>query len=205
MRICECQSNEITITRAANREKRNMEKESEMHKKLFDWLREKNLPENEIPRDKKEMFREIAVGFNRLEMEKPDLAESYKRAQEIIKDENIKRILRKQQELGLVDFNLYKGITQKEWSGKYGFHRPSLIQSIDYVCIIGKRAWVLEGNKDPNHDAIGQVLVYRDLFKEDYPMFEEVKIGIVCKEPSPLNEPTCNKVGISIFRGGGDV
>lgn len=138
-------------------------------------------------------------------MEKPDLTESYKRAEEKIDDENLKLILRKQQELGLVDYDLYRGIAQKDWSGKYGFLDPSLIQSIDYVCVIGKRAWVLEGKKDPNHEAIGQVLVYKDLFKEDYPMFEEVKIGIVCKEPSPLNELTSNKLGISILRGGGDV
>ncbi len=182
-----------------------MVKESKMHKELFDWLREKNLPENEIPRDEKDWFREIAVGFNRLGMKKPDLSESYRRAEEKIKDENIKHILRKQQKLGLIDFDLYKGIAQREWSGNYGFFRPSLIQSIDYVCIIGKRAWVLEGKKDPNHEAIGQVLVYSDLFKEDYPMFEEIKMGIVCKEPSPLNEPTCDKLGISIFRGGDDV
>lgn len=99
----------------------------------------------------------------------------------------------------MVDFDLYRGIAQREWSGNYGFFRPSLIQSIDYVCIIGKRAWVLEGKKDPNHEAIGQVLVYSYLFKEDYPIFEEIKMGIACKEPSPLNEPTCSKLGISIF------
>lgn len=182
-----------------------MAKESKMHKELFDWLREKNLPDKEIPRSEKEWFREIAVGFKRLGMEKPDLAESYGRVEEIIKDENAKHILRKQQELGLVDYDLYRSIAQREWSGKYGFLDPSLIQSIDYVCIIGKRAWVLEGKKDPNHAAVGQVIVYKDLFKEDYTMFEEVKIGIVCKEPSPLNELTCNKLGISIFGGGGDV
>ncbi len=176
-----------------------MPKESKSHKELFDWLREKNLPENEIPRNKKEWFMEIAVGFNRLGMDKPDLAESYKRAEERMEEENLKRILRKQQELGLVDYDLYQGITKREWSGKHGIY-ANLIQSIDYVCIIGKRAWVLEGKKDPNHEAIGQVLVYSDLFKEDYPMFEEIKIGIVCKEPSPLNEPTCDKLGISIFR-----
>jgi hypothetical protein len=183
-----------------------MAKESKMHQELFDWLREKNLPENEIPRDEKEWFREIAVGFNRLGMEKPDLSESYRRAaEEIIKDENIKRILRKQQQLKLLDSDLYKKIAQKEWSRDYGFFRPSLIQSIDYVCIIGKRAWVLEGKDYPTHEAIGQVLGYKDLFKEDYPLFEEVKMGIVCKNPNPLNEPTCSKLGISIFRGGGNV
>lgn len=182
-----------------------MVKESKMHKELFDWLREKNLPENEIPRDEKDWFREIAVGFKRLGMEKPDLAESYRRAEEKIEDEILKCILRKQQELGLIDYDLYRSIAQKDWSGKYGFLDPSLIQSIDYVCVIGKRAWILEGKKDPNHEAIGQVLVYSDLFKEDYPMFEEIKMGIVCKEPSPLNEPTCDKLGISIFRGGDDV
>jgi len=182
-----------------------MTKESKLHKELFDWLRDNNLPEKEIPRNEKEWFREIAIGFNRLDMEKPDLTESYRRAAEIIRDENLKRILRKQEDFGLLDFDLYKKIAQKEWSGNYGFFKPSLIQSIDYVCIIGKRAWVLEGKKDPNHEAIGQVLVYKDLFMEDYPMFEEVKVGMVCKESSPLNEPTCNILGISIFRGSGNV
>lgn len=99
-----------------------MAKESKMHKELFDWLREKNLPENEIPRNEKDRFREIAVGFKRLGMEKPDLAESYGRVEEKIEDENLKRILRKQQELGLVDYDLYKSIAQREWSGKHGIY-----------------------------------------------------------------------------------
>ncbi len=177
-----------------------MAKESKMHWELFNWLKEQNLPENEIPRNEKEWFREIAVGFERLGMEKPDLSESYRRAaEEIIKDENVKRILRKQEGLGLLDFDLYKKIAQKEWSGNYGFFRPSLIQSIDYACIIGRRAWVLEGKEDTTHEAIGQVLVYKDLFKEEYPIFEHVKMGIVSKTPNPLNEPTCRKLGISIF------
>lgn len=68
-----------------------MAKESKMHKELFDWLRENNLPEKEIPRNEKEWFMEIAVGFKRLGMEKPDLSESYKRAEERMEDENLKR------------------------------------------------------------------------------------------------------------------
>ncbi len=162
-----------------------MVKESKLHTDLFNWLRENNLPEKEISRDEKEYFCDIAVGFKVLRMEKPDFSKSYRKA-----------------ELGLVNYYSYRGNAQKGWSENYGFMKANPIQSIDCVCIIGKRAWVLEGKDEPNHTAIGQVLVYSDLFKEDYPMFENVNMGIVCKEPSPLNEPTCNKLGISVFIGG---
>lgn len=125
-------------------------KESEMHEELFDWLREENLPEKEIPRNEKKWFREIAVGFNRLGMKRPDF---------------------------------YKGIDQKELSREYGFISSGLLQSIDYVCIIGKRAWVLEGKKDPNHAAIGQVLVYKDLFKMIIQCLKWLKQGLYVKSP----------------------
>ncbi|MDI6859317.1 MAG: hypothetical protein QMC85_02355 [Methanocellales archaeon] len=163
-----------------------MAKKSKMHKELFDWLRDENLPEKEIPRDEKEWFKEIAVGFSRLEMEKPDLSEYYKRAEERIKDENIKRIMRKLKEVGLIDYDSFRGIVQREWSDKYGFLVPSLIQSIDFVCIVGKRAWILEGKKEPDHTAIGQVLVYKDLFEQDYPDFEEVKRELCAMSHIPL-------------------
>jgi len=178
-----------------------MAKESKLHTDLFSWLRENNLPEKEISRDEKEWFFDIAVGFKGLGMEKPDFSKSYRKPEEEMEDKNFKHIPRKH-ELGLIDYYSYRGNAQKGWSQKYGFMKANPIQSIDCVCIIGKRAWVLEGKDDPNHTAIGQVLVYSDLFKADYPMFENVKMGIVCREPSPLNEPTCNKLGISIFMGG---
>ncbi len=137
----------------------NMSKESKMHRELFNWLREQNLPENNIPRNEKEWFREIAVGFNRLGMEKPDLSESYRRAAEdLIIDENVKRILIKQQQLGLLDFDLYKKIAQREWSRNYGFFKPSLIQSIDYVCIIGKRGILFKLNC--NSKNLGSLLMH---------------------------------------------
>ncbi len=176
-----------------------MAKESGVQSELFRWLREENLPEKEIPRNEKEWFREIAIGFSELGMEKPDLSEAYKEAEEKTDDEAIRHVLKKQLELGLVDYNLFRSLLKGEWSEKYGFGPTGLIQSIDFVCVIGKKAWVLEGKKEPNHEAIGQALVYKDLFEKDYTDFEEVHMGIVCKEPHALNEPTARKLGISIL------
>lgn len=87
---------------------------------------------------------------------------------------------------------------KKRISDKYGAYVANLIKFIDYVVIIDGRAWIIEGKNKPSFEAIGQVLVYEDLFSKDYPGFE-IRKGIVCLEQDPLNEHTCKKLGINIF------
>ena len=59
--------------------------------------------------------------------------------------------------------------------------------------------WVIEGKKKLNYEAIGQVLVYNDLLKEDYLGLGEIKKGIACFEGDERLEPTCKKLGIEVF------
>ena len=90
-----------------------MVKESQMHKELFSWIRGKIFPEKEIPWNLKELFIDMAVEFKRLGMEEPNLSEFYTAAKESMEDEKLKHILRKQMEIGLVDYNFYRSIAQK--------------------------------------------------------------------------------------------
>ena len=169
-----------------------------MEDNLFKKLIGKNLPEKDIPKDKKFWFREIAVGFIEAGINREDIKREYKPEFDERFEGHLKRTYRKMCELNLVDGLWYQKIMKKIISDKYGAYVSNLIKFIDYLVLIEDRVWIIEGKKEPNYEALGQVLIYEDLFSKDYPGFE-IKKGVICIEPSPLNEPTYKKLGISIF------
>ncbi|MHC1611386.1 MAG: hypothetical protein ACXQTW_07345, partial [Candidatus Methanospirareceae archaeon] len=69
---------------------------------------------------------------------------------------------------------------------------------IDYVCIIGDIAWIIEGKQKLNPEPIRQIMGYYDLFIEDYPTFE-VRKAIVCEETNPKYERICRENNIEVF------
>ena len=78
----------------------------------------------------------------------------------------------------------------------------SSLKVIDYVCVVmhgrEKIAWVIEGKKKLNYEAVGQVNVLSYLFSRDCSQFLTRK-AIVCEESDPLIEEYCKKFDIAVF------
>jgi len=173
---------------------------SDLHDRLFRKLIENNLPQPEVPREDKYYFREVAVGISR---EK----EICERIMHIDFDANLKEIFkkinkfldahhRKQIELNLIDRHLLKIINWQP--NQLGTFHPMFFKFIDYVCVVGETAWVIEGKRKLNYEAVGQVNVLSYHFSRDYPHFS-VRKAIVCEESDPLIEEYCEKFNIAVF------
>jgi hypothetical protein len=70
---------------------------------------------------------------------------------------------------------------------------------VDFLVLFDDHCWVLEGKEKLNFEAIGQVLVYRELIKEDYPHLGEVRMGVICFEGDSILEKTCKNLEIEVF------
>lgn len=62
----------------------------------------------------------------------------------------------------------------------------------------GDLIWVFEVKSQLNTEALGQVLIYHQLFSEDYPQFK-VKKGIICKDSDDLIEPAYRNYHVDVF------
>jgi len=147
---------------------------------LYVWMKEVNIPREDVS-EGKIYLREVAVGFLRSKL--MDREELYSKR-------------------GFITKNVYVAVMKKNLSRKNGFLRSNLVLFIDCICAFDDEAWIIELKKKLNHTALGQVLVYKDLFLEDYPDYSNVKMGIVCNESSPLIEPVCKKFSVEVFERG---
>jgi hypothetical protein len=168
----------LDIADFCNLDKRISEKALEiwkitiLHDRLFEWLKDNNLPQPEIPSFNKKYMREIAVGWVNCGM-KDDIPK--------ITDKSGRRIL------AFVERNYYNSWLKKSLSQKYGFLKPSGMQFIDYVCVINDGpVWIIEGKRTLTKEAIAQISRYYELFTKDYPEFT-VKKSIVCEESGYAN------------------
>ena len=62
----------------------------------------------------------------------------------------------------------------------------------------GDLIWIFEVKSRLNAEALGQVLIYHQLFSEDYPQFE-VKKGIICKISDDLIDSVCRNYDVKVF------
>ncbi|MEA2075576.1 MAG: hypothetical protein U9O85_07575 [Euryarchaeota archaeon] len=148
----------------------------DLHDRLFKWLKAKNLPQPELPREDKTYFREITVGWKKLGVRY--------RPGSLIEKGYFNRILRRE-------------LSRPRPYG-YGALKPGLLKFVDYVAIIGDIAWIIEGKKKLNPESIRQIMEYYDLFIEDNPIFE-VRKAIVCEEANLEHERTCRENKIEVF------
>ena len=147
---------------------------------LYKWMRSENIPREDVS-EGKIYLREVAVGFLRSKLMDREELDSKR---------------------GFITKNSYNIVMKKHLSRKHGFLRPNLIFFIDCVCAFDDEAWIIELKDELDHKALGQVLVYKDLFLEDYTNYSNVKKGIVCNESSPLIEPVCKKFSVDVFERG---
>ena len=155
-------------------------KKRRMEDELYKWMRSENIPREDVS-EGKIYLREVAVGFLRSKLMDREELDSKR---------------------GFITKNSYNIVMKKHLSRKHGFLRANLIFFIDCVCAFDDEAWIIELKDELDHKALGQVLVYKDLFLEDYTNYSNVKKGIVCNESSPLIEPVCKKFSVDVFERG---
>lgn len=144
--------------------------------------------------------REVAVGFRRLgiDLETCRLPCQDKRLQELMNNPEIGGPLKVMCKYGLVDYRWYRKICQSIIASEYGVWKANLIKFIDVV-FFGKEVWVVEIKPKLNYEAVGQAIVYSDLFEEDHPELGTPKVAIVvCDYGDPLIENTLRKLGIKV-------
>ena len=186
---------------------REIQEIRDLHKRLFKLLRDKNLPHPETPREDKIYLEEIVTGWKRLGIERHPGYEKTSISEKMSLEDrkSFEKLQEKFIELGLIEKRWFNNTMRQELSsptdyGGYGACLPSQLKFIDYVmCDLDNIAWIIEGKKKLNYEAIGQVLVYSDLFIEDNPIFSEVRKAIVCEETDPVLEATCKKYNIEIL------
>jgi hypothetical protein len=68
--------------------------------------------------------------------------------------------------------------------------------------LLGRNVWIFEAKCEGGSlfDAVGQVLVKRELFKQDYPDSNIVGSGVICERSDELIEHACSKFGVKIFK-----
>lgn len=97
-------------------------------------------------------------------------------------------------------------------AGKIGWKTANMMKnmvsrSIDLVCFRDETVWVIEAKQEINTKAIGQVLLYEQLFKEDHPETEKIKKVIISGPPANYIdrykfqklEETCKVYNIEVF------
>jgi len=175
----------------------------DLHDELFGLLVRNNLPEKETSRENKCWLREIVVGFNALGIKRNDRKIEHGKNIASKLEGNVKKAYETMCKFDLVDKIYYRGYLQEYLSSRYGFGRPLMVLFIDYVALMGEKiAWLMEGKEKLNEKAIGQLLVYKDLFEEDYPFFDKVKLGVVIKADTIINPillRSCKKYNIEVF------
>ena len=63
---------------------------------------------------------------------------------------------------------------------KYGKKKEVGKKIVDIVCKTSEATWVIEAKQYLNAEAIGQALVYKELYQKQHPQ-EKVRCGVVCK------------------------
>lgn len=189
--------NESFLLRVLNRGWSEIEKfksgvaKKDVHNKLFSLLKEKNLPEPEVK--DKVWLREVVAGFTRTGIQKQHIEEIIEKLDPRVREIYYNKMRR------VIDQLLYRKFLQEELSYIYGSFKPSLIKFVDFLVLFDDHCWVLEGKEKLNFEAIGQVLVYRELIKEDYPHLGEVRMGVICFEGDSILEKTCKNLEIEVF------
>ena len=167
---------------------------SDLHDRLLIRLRKNNLPQPEVPIRNKIYYREVPVGYKayiewvRALTEREGMPNDEERRSFINQIDTIIR------ECNTCPISRY--------SIKPPSHMRSSLKVIDYVCVVmrnrEKIAWIIEGKKKLNYEAVGQVNVLSYLFSRDCPQFS-IRKAIVCEESDALIEEYCKKFDIAVF------
>ncbi|MBW2672732.1 MAG: hypothetical protein JRD89_04840 [Deltaproteobacteria bacterium] len=70
---------------------------------------------------------------------------------------------------------------------------------IDAVAHTPDAIWILEVKDRLRPSAVGQLLVYRDLYDRQFHPLKPLRLGVVCGDDDPLVRPTCAEHGIKVW------
>ena len=73
---------------------------------------------------------------------------------------------------------------------------------IDVVAHTRDAIWLLEVKDRLRPSAIGQLLVYRNLYERQFRPLLPIRLGVICGDTDPMVEPACADLGIKIFNMG---
>ncbi|MBT9149290.1 MAG: hypothetical protein DDT28_00713 [Dehalococcoidia bacterium] len=96
-----------------------------------------------------------------------------------------------------MDSGILKGHFRKEVildRGHFGLSRAI----IDLICEESDAVWVIEAKTRLSYEALGQVIVYSHLFKNDNPS-AHIKRGIICERRDEVIYDACKKESIEVF------
>jgi len=63
-----------------------------------------------------------------------------------------------------------------------------------------KWVWLLEAKQELNAEVIGQILIDKYIFPEDYPQLHIRGLGIICETADEMLRDVCKRLGIVVFQ-----
>jgi len=63
-----------------------------------------------------------------------------------------------------------------------------------------KLVWLLEAKQELNAEVIGQILIDKHIFPEDYPQLHVKGLGIICERADEMLKDVCKRLGIQVFQ-----
>lgn len=94
---------------------------------------------------------------------------------------------------------LEKLIKEKLGKGKAEFEMRVGGKSIDLVFEKEDEIWIIEAKKALNFEALGQVLTYEELYKQQFLPCKNINLAIVYEEGDPDIEQACQSKGVKVF------
>jgi len=108
---------------------------------------------------------------------------------ELISSNVLQGDLKSQVKIGTRIHKLMVGGTETEFDWR---------KRIDAVCYTANEEWVIEIKKRLNYEALGEVLTYATLYREQNPS-KIVRAGIACREIEEELLLACKKLGVTVF------
>lgn len=90
-------------------------------------------------------------------------------------------------------------IKKKLGEGKAEFEVSVRRKQIDMVFEKENEIWLVEAKEKLNFEALGQVLTYEKLYREQFSPQKALKLGIVCEEGDSGIEQACQSQGMKVF------
>lgn len=168
----------------ARAKRESIDRDISSERKLYVRMKKENIPREDVSFEDKLYSEQIAVGFIRSKSMDREEIDSVRNSLSSIPGEIKKNFL-------------HKGYVHQ--LREDGFLRAGPVQFIDSVCLFDDEVWIIELKIKLNHTALGQILVYKELFLEDYPEYSNVKMAIVCHESLFLIESVCKKFGVEVY------
>ncbi len=94
-------------------------------------------------------------------------------------------------------FKVHRRISKRYWMK--AMEGDSTYRDLDFN---GKNVWLIEGKVVAGYGSVGQILVYKELFQEDWPRVKVALLGIVAYKFEEGVKEACSRNGIRVWELG---